>query len=106
MPFHTQDANEASILQFIETGYRVPGTPLLFDLRTAGFDMDLLHNVTQSTASWVEYTRLAVHTTAQLHVLPHDSVKLVLRCQLDVPACTFNFCGRSHTLTELEAILS
>ncbi len=37
-----------------------PWTRLLFDLRTAGFDTDLLHYVTQSTASWVEYAHLAV----------------------------------------------
>ena len=109
MPFHTQDAmedtDEASVLQCIKTGYRIPGTRLLRDVRTDGFDMDLLHNVTQSTASWFEYDHLAVVTTAQLHVREDDSVKLVLRCQLDVPACTFSFCGRSHNLAELEAIL-
>ncbi len=50
--------------------------------------MDLVNNVTHTTASWVEYAELAVHTDAQL----------------DVPACTFSFCGRPHTLSELEAI--
>ncbi|KAL0044405.1 hypothetical protein WJX82_004434 [Trebouxia sp. C0006] len=93
MSFHTQhameDNNEASVLHFIKTGFRIPGTRLLFDLRTAGVDMDLVKNVTHTTASWVEYAELAVHTDAQL----------------DVPACTFSFCGRPHTLSELEAIL-
>ena len=93
MSFHTQhameDNNEACVLHFIKTGFRIPGTRLLFDLRTAGVDMDLVKNVTHTTASWVEYAELAVHTDAQL----------------DVPACTFSFCGRPHTLSELEAIL-
>ena len=40
---------------------------------------------------------MAVHTNPQLLVLPDESVKLVLRRQLDVPACTFSFCGWSHT---------
>ncbi|DBA81150.1 TPA: hypothetical protein ACH3X2_007114 [Trebouxia sp. C0005] len=62
--------------------------------------MQLVNDVTGSTARWVEYDHLAVHINAQLRVLPHESVKLVLWCQLDVSACTFSFCGRSHTLTE------
>ena len=62
--------------------------------------MDLLNNDTQTPASWVEYAHMAVHTNAQLHVLPDESVKLVLQGQLDVPACTFIICARSHTLTE------
>ncbi|DBA92473.1 TPA: hypothetical protein ACH3X1_002706 [Trebouxia sp. C0004] len=92
MPFHTQaamvDNNNASVLHFIKTGYRIPGTRLLRDLRTDRFDMDLLNKVTQSTAPWIEYDHLAVQTDAPLHVLPDESVKLVLRYQHDVLACT------------------
>ena len=101
MPFYTRYAienkNEASILQFIKTGYRIQGITACFStLRTAGFDVDLLYNVTKSTASWVEYAHLAVHINGRLHALADDSVKLVLRCQRALKS--FSFCGRSHTL--------
>jgi len=108
MPFTTRTAfemqNAALLSRFVTTRSRIPLR--MFDLRTAGgFDMKVLKKVTHSTAPLIEYDHLAVQTEVQIQVFPDATVRLVLRYQLDGPACTYTFCGRSYTLIDLEAIL-